>query len=263
MGLIIPKFIVTALLLLAVAAGGFAQSFPSFEKKEFLKGGDTLRYRVEYPLNYDAGKKYPMVVLMHGAGERGNDNEAQLVWGGSLFADSAVRAKFPAIVLFPQCGADDFWANLNYVPTDSLRFHMRSDSAPKKAMGLVIQLLDEFAASGTVDTKRIYVGGLSMGGMGTFELLWRKPGFFAAAFPICGAGDPGKVSVYARKFPIWVFHGGADPVVPVGNSHLMVAALKAAKANVSYSEYPGVGHDSWKNAFAEPQLLPWLFAKHR
>ncbi|HLZ87034.1 MAG TPA: dienelactone hydrolase family protein, partial [Puia sp.] len=93
-------------------------------------------------------------------------------------------------------------------------------------------------------------------------LLWRKPHFFAAAFPICGAGDPAKVGTYARKFPIWVFHGGADPVVPVANSHLMVSALQAARAKVKYTEYPGVGHDSWKKAFAEPELLPWLFENH-
>jgi predicted peptidase len=251
------------LLLLFASATAFSQPFPSFEKKEFWKGGDTLRYRIQYPLEYNTAKKYPLIVLMHGAGERGDDNEKQLLWGGSLFADPAVRAKYPAIVIFPQCGADDFWANLTYVPTDSIRFHMRSDSAPKKAMGLVIQLLDEMAASGKVDTRRIYVGGLSMGGMATYELLWRKPAFFAAAFPICGAGDPAQAGLYARKFPIWVFHGGADPVVPVANSHLMVATLKAARAKVKYTEYPGVGHDSWKNAFAEPELLPWLFENHR
>jgi predicted peptidase len=249
--------------LVLSAATAFSQSFPSFEKKEFLSGGDTLRYRIQYPLQYDATKKYPLVLLLHGAGERGSDNQAQLVWGGSLFADSMVRARFPAIVVFPQCGAKDFWAQLTYTPTDSIRFHMRSDTAPGKGMGLVIQLLDELAAGGHVDTKRIYVGGLSMGGMGTFEILWRKPHFFAAAFPICGAGDPAQVRLYARKFPIWVFHGGADPVVPVANSHLMVAALKAAKAKVLYTEYPGVGHDSWKKAFAEPELLPWVFGKHR
>lgn len=255
---------ISALLpLLFATASAFSQSFPSFEKKELLRGKDTLFYRIQYPLAYNAAKKYPLIVLMHGAGERGNDNEKQLVWGGSLFGDSAVRVKFPAIVLFPQCGADDFWANLTYNPTDSIRFHMRSDTAPRMAIGLVIQLLDEMAASGKVDTRRIYVGGLSMGGMATYELLWRKPAFFAAAFPICGAGDPAQVGLYARKFPIWVFHGGADPVVPVANSHRMVAALKAAGAKVKYNEYPGVGHDSWKNAFAEPELLPWLFENHR
>ena len=260
--LIMTKGFATLLLLFGFLTA-FSQSFPSFEKKEFLKGGDTLCYRIQYPLGYDAGKKYPLVLMMHGAGERGSDNEAELVWGGSLFADSAVRMKFPAIVVFPQCGTDDFWANLSFAPTDSIKFHMRSDSAPKKAMGLVMHLLDELAGSGHVDTKRIYVGGLSMGGMGTFELLWRKPGFFAAAFPICGAGDPAQVGLYARKFPIWVFHGGADPVVPVANSRLMVGALKKAKAKVTYTEYPGVGHDSWKNAFAEPGLLPWVFEQHR
>lgn len=102
-----------------------------------------------------------------------------------------------------------------------------------------------------------------MGGMGTFEILWRKPGFFAAAFPICGAGDPGQVSLYASKFPIWVFHGDKDPAVPVANSRLMVGALQAAKAKVKYTEYPGVGHDSWKNAFAEPELLAWLFKQKK
>src|SRR5882757_746809 len=178
-----PRLLATLLLIFAMGAA-FGQSYPRFEKKELLRGKDTLRYRIQYPLGYNATKKYPLVLLMHGAGERGEDNEAQLVWGGALFADSMVRAKYPAIVIFPQCRTTDFWANLYYVPTDSARFHMRSDTAPGKSMGLVLQLLDEMVASGRVDTKRIYVGGLSMGGMGTFELLWRKPGFFAAAFPI-------------------------------------------------------------------------------
>ena len=124
-----------------------------------------------------------------------------------------------------------------------------------------MELMNNMVKEGMAKTRQIYVGGLSMGGFGTFEILWRKPHFFAAAFPICGGGNPGKVEVYARKFPIWVFHGGSDPVVPVANSHLMVNALKAAGADVKYTEYPGVGHDSWKNAFAEPELLPWLFAQ--
>ena len=102
-----------------------------------------------------------------------------------------------------------------------------------------------------------------MGGMGTFELLWRKPKFFAAAIPICGGGDPSKVNVYAKNFPVWVFHGDSDPVVPVSNSRLMVKELKKAGANVKYTEYPGVGHDSWTNAFAEPGLLDWVFDQEK
>jgi predicted peptidase len=125
------------------------------------------------------------------------------------------------------------------------------------------KLLDSLARTPQIDTKKIYVGGLSMGGMGTFEILWRKPHFFAAAFPICGGGDVAKVKVYAKNFPVWVFHGSADPTVDVDNSRRMVAQLKADGAKVTYTEYPGVGHESWKNAFAEPALLPWLFAQKK
>jgi len=124
-------------------------------------------------------------------------------------------------------------------------------------------LLDSLANSKNVNSKRIYIGGLSMGGMGTFELLWHKPGFFAAAFPICGGGNPESVKLYAKKFPVWIFHGDKDPAVPVSNSRLMNNALKKAGAKVKYTEYPGVGHNSWDNAFAEPDLLPWLFKQKR
>ncbi|HYC28023.1 MAG TPA: dienelactone hydrolase family protein, partial [Chitinophagaceae bacterium] len=111
--------------------------------------------------------------------------------------------------------------------------------------------------------RRIYVGGLSMGGMGTFEILWRKPGFFAAAFPICGGGATSMISTYGKDFPIWVFHGSSDPVVNVEYSRQMVGGLQDAGAKVKYSEYPGVKHDSWTNAFAEPDLLPWLFSQQK
>jgi predicted peptidase len=114
-----------------------------------------------------------------------------------------------------------------------------------------------------VDTNRRYVGGLSMGGFATYDILWRKPHVFAAAFPICGGGNPDQVNLYATNFPIWIFHGSIDPVVPVANSRLMYKTLRAAGADVKYTEYPGVKHDSWKKAFAEPNLLPWLFAQRK
>jgi predicted peptidase len=243
-----------------------AQSEGPYEKKEFIKGADTLRYRVLYPLNYDAGKKYPVVLLLHGAGERGNDNKAQLMHGARLFADSANRQRFPAIVLFPQCSRSDFWARIGRDTSkkDSLGgFGFLSNEPIGKGLQLVSDLLDSLVAAKQVNTRNIYVGGLSMGGMGTFELLWRKPKFFAAAFPICGGGDPSKAAIYGKKYPIWVFHGDKDNVVPVANSRLMVNALQAAKAKVKYTEYPGVMHDSWNNAFAEPELLPWLFKQKR
>ena len=256
------KLLIGLVLVISVLKT-MGQDFSSYEKKELISGGDTLRYRIQFPPGYDPSQKYPLILVLHGSGERGSDNEAQLKWGGSLFADPAKRAAFPAIVVFPQCPVTGSWSRLTYNPQDSLRFHFLSDTVVSTPLGSVMQLLDQLVAGGAVNTHKIYVGGLSMGGMGTFEILWRKPHFFAAAFPICGAGDPGRVKIYARKFPIWVFHGGADPVVPVGNSRMMVRELKADGAKVEYTEYPGVGHDSWKNAFAEPELLPWLFGKSR
>ncbi|OQP67553.1 dienelactone hydrolase family protein [Niastella populi] len=258
--------ILTLLILISAMNKLMAQDNNLYEKKEFIKGADTLRYRMLHPANYQANKKYPLIVFLHGSGERGSDNERQLIHGGKLFADSARRQQFPAFVIYPQCPATDFWSRIKREPNkvDSLgKFSFPSEEPIGPALGMVSQLLDSLAAGGTVNTKKIYLGGLSMGGMGTFELLWRKPNFFAAAFPICGGGDPQKVTVYAKKFPIWIFHGDKDQAVPVGNSRLMYNVLKAAGARVKYTEYPGVGHNSWDNAFLEPQLLPWLFKQKR
>jgi predicted peptidase len=258
------KLISTILLpILSITAQG--QSFDDFQKEKFTHNGDSLLYRIQYPLKNYATKKYPLVIVLHGSGERGNDNQAQLKWGGDLFANKANREKFPAIVVFPQCPADDSWGRVGARrdADSSTRFTFLSGEPIGKPLDLVMKLIDSLVATGRVDTKRIYIGGLSMGGFGTFEALWRRPKFFAAAFPICGGGDVTKVDGYARKFPIHVFHGAIDPVVGVNYSRNMVAALKEAGAKVQYTEYPGVGHDSWKNAFAEPELLSWLFEQKK
>lgn len=255
------------IITLLIVTSAVAQDSSLYEKKVFRKGKDTLQYRIMYPLNYDVNKKYPVVLYLHGAGERGSDNEAQLMHGGKLFADSANRAKYPAFVIFPQCPANDFWARIKRTEptgTDSLGgFEYTSKQPIGNALSMVEKLIDSFAKTPQVDKNRLYIGGLSMGGMATFELLWRKPGFFAAAMPICGGGDPAKVKSYAKNYPVWVFHGDADPVVPVSNSRIMVNSLKAAGANVVYTEYPGVEHNSWDNAFAEPTFLEWLFSQSK
>jgi predicted peptidase len=126
-------------------------------------------------------------------------------------------------------------------------------------MAAVMELLDSLVKLSYVDVNRIYIGGLSMGGMGTFELLARRPKIFAAAFPICGGGNPKNVKRYAQRVKLWVFHGESDDVVPLYHSQRMVDAIKKDKGDVRFSVYPGVGHNSWENAFAEPELLPWLF----
>ena len=258
------KTVVTCSLVLFMSMA-VAQDSALYEKKYFASGKDTLQYRIMYPANYNPAKQYPLVMFLHGAGHRGTDNTAPLIYGGSLFADAVNRLKYPAIVIFPQCPRNDFWSRIAVNmknPTDSLGPLMFPSQYPiGRNLNLVSLLLDSLVASKIADNKRIYIGGLSMGGMGTFELLWRKPGFFAAAFPMCGGGDPEKVPVYGSHFPIWVFHGDQDRTVPVGHSRRMVNALRAAGAHVKYTEYPGVAHNCWINAFAEPDLLPWLFGQ--
>jgi predicted peptidase len=257
--------LINSIIAMLIVGSLSAQDSALYKKEVFADGKDTLRYRILYPTRYDMNKKYPVVLFLHGAGERGDDNEKQLVHGAKLFADSAIRAKYPAFVIFPQCPTDSFWANINREPgksADSLgKFSFNSSEKPRTPLALVSQLMDSIAQTPQVNTKKIYVGGLSMGGMGTFEILWRKPKFFAAAIAICGGGDPEKIKIYAKNFPIWVFHGDSDDVVPVSNSRLMVNRLRAAGAKVKYSEYAGVTHNSWDNAFAEPDLLRWLFAQ--
>lgn len=256
-----------SLLVALITFSAFAQDNSPYQKKTFIRGTDTLRYRVMYPIKYNPKKKYPVLLFLHGAGERGNNNEAQLTHGAKLFADSANRLKYSAIVIFPQCPYTDFWAGIKVTKdrTDStpLAIDYPTDWNISKSLGLVSQLIDSFATTRSADKKRFYIGGLSMGGMGTFEMLWRKPGFFAAAFPICGGGNVTKATTYGKDFPIWVFHGEKDPVVDVNDSRKMVKALQGAGAKVQYTEYPNVKHDSWTNAFAEPLLLQWIFKQKK
>jgi predicted peptidase len=244
---------------------GKTQDLNLYERQLFIQGNDTLPCRILSPMDFSMDKKYPLLVFLHGSGERGNNNEAQLTWGAGLFLDSANRSKFPAIIVFPQCPKDSSWSAVDRKQeADSLgNFAFPMDRPATGPLQMVMNFIDTLVKNGRADPKRIYMGGLSMGGFGTFEILWRRPKLFAAAFPICGGGNPDAVKLYAKKFPIWVFHGAIDAVVPVSNSRLMVRVLRNAGAEVKYSEYPGVNHNSWTNAFAEPELLSWIFSQKR
>jgi predicted peptidase len=239
-----------------------AQNKDLFEKQLFVVGEDTLPCRILTPQNFQIGKKYPLVIFLHGAGERGSDNNAQLQWGSDLFLDSLNRTKYPAIVVFPQCPANDKWAEYNKNPNADSTGYVYSNDAPiRKSLKLVSQFIDTLLSSGQIDKSRVYLGGLSMGGFGTYELLWRRPQTFAAAFPICGAMNPSRVKDFRKNLPLWIFHGDKDPIIYVSNSRLISNLAKKTNPNVKYTEYPGVGHDSWNNAFKESTLLPWLFSQ--
>lgn len=242
-----------------------AQDKSSYEKHWLVKDGDTLPYRLLLPKNYDASKKYPLILFLHGSGERGNDNEAQLTHGWKLFLQDSIRERYPGIVVFPQCSAKSYWSNVD-IGYDSLaksrKWNFSTDGEPTTAMRLLLQLMEQLKGDYTLDKNRLYVGGLSMGGMGTYELVRRMPKTFAAALPICGGANTATAKTLKRP-KWWIFHGLADNSVPVDLSRNMADALVNAGATVRLNLYPGVGHNSWDNAFAEPDLMRWIFSKHK
>ena len=254
------------LLFLWVFIPGFilAQDLSLYEKKEFAYGNSVLRYRVLYPENYNPAQKYPCVLFLHGAGERGSDNEKQLIHGAKLFLDAANRKNFPAIVLFPQCPENEFWAAVKMDRSKQpYQFEFDYAAPANWPLAATNALVQQMITDGAVDAKRVYITGLSMGGMGTFESVYRYPKLYAAAMPICGGGNTNLYDARVKKVPFWVFHGAADAVVDVKLSQQMVQRLQQLKMRVKYSEYPGVNHNSWDNAFAEPDYLKWMFQQKK
>lgn len=259
------KKLVAVLLLLWMTIPSKAQNLDLYAKSVFkAQDGTELPYRVLLPAGYDKSRKYPLVLFLHGAGERGDDNEKQLVHGSKLFVTEENRKQYPAIVVFPQCPENGFWSS---VQVDRMKkpAEFRFDYSQKEtsSMTAVVELLGKLIKNEAVDGRRVYVTGLSMGGMGTFEMVYRHPEFFAAAMPICGGGDVVSYDKRVKKIPFWVFHGDADPVVNVKLSRDMVAKLREIRAKVKYSEYPGALHNSWDNAFAEKEFLSWMFRQRK
>jgi len=221
--------------------------------------GDSIPYRLFIPAGYDPAKRYPVILFLHGMGERGADNELQLKNGEFLrLVRDDVGAKYPCFLVAPQCPLTERWAD---VSSDLKRPH-KTPAQPTRALRLALEVLDALEKEFSIDPARRYVTGLSMGGFGTFEACLRRPGYFAAAVPICGGADDSRAKdLVGTSF--WIFHGANDPIVPVGRSRSIYHLLKAAGARVKYTEYPGVGHNSWTKAYNEPDLPDWLFAQHR
>lgn len=254
--------VIVAVLFLSSALKLSAQHQEAYIQEHFVSGKDTLNYRILLPKNLESSKQYPLAVFLHGAGERGSDNAKQLTHGSELFYKT--RDSFPAIVIFPQCPENDYWSNVTVDrSTNPLSLNFPSDSVPTKSLTLVMQLIEDIVAKPYVDKNQIYVGGLSMGGMGTFEILYRKPEVFAAAFTICGAGNPETTEVYAKNVPMWIFHGANDDVVDPQQSVAMVSGILKYGGKPNFSLYAKDNHNSWDSAFAEPQLIPWLFSNSK
>ncbi len=231
------------LLALIVAASAEASQF---EKRVFRRGtADALPYRLFVPPGYDAAKRYPLVLWLHGGAGRGTDNEKQIAGGNragaTVWTQPRNQARWPAFVVAPQCPEGATW---------------------KERLPQVVALVRELRTAYGIDPERVYVAGQSMGGYGVWAALAAHPELFAAAVTICGGGDASQASRIARV-PVWVFHGARDRAVPVEYSRQMVAAVRRAGGEVRYTEYKRADHVVWNKAFAEPELLPWVFAQRR
>ncbi|MCB0703977.1 MAG: prolyl oligopeptidase family serine peptidase [Saprospiraceae bacterium] len=235
-------------------SNAFSQASLFSYEKYSNANGDTLNYR-QLVSDYDPVSKYPLVIFLHGSGERGDDNEAQLKWGVLNFASDQIMKMHPSIVIAPQCPAGMSWGNFSYED-------MSLQPAPTEPMKLLMELIDQSIQNLPVDTNRIYITGLSMGGFGTFDAISRYPDLFAAAVPVCGGGDVSKAASIAH-IPIWIFHGALDGAVNPVLSQNMLVALTKAGAHPGYTQYPEAGHFSWIAAYSDLMMMEWLYSQHK
>ena len=225
------------------------------EKREFVTDGYRLRYRIHTPAVCEKDVSYPLVLFLHGAGERGDDNTRQLVHGVVPICRYAMKHG-DAFVVAPQCPEHRKWVNQDWSEKT-----MKRPNAPSEEMAAVMKMLDQLVRELPIDKGRIYVTGISMGGFGTWDLVARKRGFFAAMMPICGGVDEHTAKDYdcKERLGIRFFHGGADDVVTPDFSRRMDKALTDAGVVHGYTEYPGVNHDCWTRTYADDENLFWLF----
>jgi len=218
--------------------------------------GIHIPYRLAVPEKVEAGKVYPLVLFLHGAGERGDDNKKQLKHGVRAILAGAEKLGEPCFLIAPQCPEDLWWADL-----DAEKRRLVAAKAPNPRLEAVLALVADFSKTHPVDPKRFYVTGISMGGFGTWDLMSRVPEKIAAAMPVCGGGDPSIVSRF-KDVPVWTFHGDADPTVPLAATTDIVEALEKAGGKPKLTIYPGVKHDSWTMTYDNLETIRWLFS-HR
>jgi predicted peptidase len=234
-----------------------------FQTRTVKIGAAEYRFRIFTPRGWSKKKKSPVILFLHGAGERGDDNVAQTRVG---FGPAILRGqqKVPYIVVLPQCPRNRWWTEPDM-------------------QALALKALEQTVKELNGDSKRTYLTGLSMGGYGSWVMVANNPARFAAIAVVCGGVRPppairvpeantgiaalpdpyAAVAAKVGKTPVWVFHGGADPVVPVSESRKMVEAIKSAGGSVRYNEYEGVGHNSWDKAYGEPDLFGWFLSPRR
>lgn len=262
------------------SSGVSATSYLGYTAHVFTSQGDALVYYLYIPTHYNPAHKYPLVLLLHGGGERskpGNtpaQNEKLLVndpyasvWSADYNApgNPHIQQNWPCFVVIPQMESSQQWVNVDVHQGSYVQ-----PSQPSTPLLLTKELLDALQHMYTgIDSNRLYITGLSNGGLGTWDAIERWPTYFAAAAPIAGAGDPSKAAVL-KNLPIWAFHGSMDPTIPVSGSREMIAAIQAAGGHPHYTEFAGQGHGVWPYVYSLDTsplrvtgFFSWLFSQHK
>ncbi len=219
----------------------------------------AYRYLLVEPPELEPGQKVPLVLFLHGAGERGDDPWQVNRHFVTQIVEPEFRERFPCYVVAPQCPREKTWSAATWSLPDSEAM----PPEPTEPMRAAIEILERYLKLPGVDHSRVYLTGLSMGGFGSWELAARHPERFAAVIPICGGGDESQAKRLAG-LPIWAFHGAEDRVVPAARSRDLVEAIRRAGGTPKYTEYAETGHDSWSQTYRDPDgALAWMFAQSK
>ncbi|RDZ29398.1 prolyl oligopeptidase family serine peptidase [Lysobacter silvisoli] len=254
-------FLLLALMAVACTHTPASRQHGAFVARSLSVDGREYRYQVFVPSRAAGGAHPPVVLFLHGSGERGDDNQRQVAVGLGPWIGRHVD-EFPAIAVFPQSPADRSW----------------TDSTARMALAALDAAIGEFGG----DPERVALTGLSRGGYGVYELAMMQPDRFAALVPICGgitapeqiadlyvhevatAEVPFAIAAQRlQRIPVWIFHGALDEAVPVQQSRLMAQALRQAGGDVRYTEFAEAGHNAWDPAYATAELWPWLWRQRR
>lgn len=233
------KNIILSLTILASVISQQVNAQTQTKEKAVIVRKTTLKYLLWIPAEYkkERNKSFPLLIFLHGSGERGDSLEMVKKHGPPSFVENS--PDFPFITVSPQCPNGTWWN------TEDLQL-----------------MLEQLIAKLRIDPSRIYLTGLSMGGFGTWSWASKYPVQFAAIAPICGGGDI-QFADELKSTPVWAFHGEADPVVPVKRTIEMVEAVNISGGSARMTIYPGVGHDSWIKAYNDPDLYTWLLEHKR
>ncbi len=241
---------------------------PRFEVRTHTRGELAMPYRLFVPAidpNKAPDQRYPLVIFLHGAGGRGNDNETQYTagnrFGTHIWAMPENQKEHPCFILAPQ--TEQAWYAHDGHGGRMAPNPEEPDTGLTPAAASVLEIIEQLIEQYPIDRNRLILTGQSMGGGGTWYLLTKRPHMFAAAMPICGVWAEPEIAPAIAHVPLWIFHGEQDRAVPVDVSRAMVEALKAADGSPAYTEYAGVGHNSWNWAYTEPALVPWAMAQRR